>query len=226
VALFVQQAQRVRAGFKLSPVEAPHVVRICRLVEGVPLGIELAASWLRVLSCEEIAGEIEQNLDFLTSVLQDVPERHRSLRAVFDHSWRLLSPAEQALFAALSVFRAGFQREAAARVAGASLPSLADLADKSLLRRGDPGRYEIHEMLRQYAEEKLRADPAEDEAVRDRHCRYYAELMVQHKTQLKGEQPHAVLSELSAERENVRAAWNWAVAHRRIEELDQFMECM
>ena len=226
VALFVQQAQRVRAGFALSEAEGPHVVQICRLVEGVPLGIELAASWLRVLSCAEIAAEIEQNLDFLTSAAQDAPERHRSLRAVFDHSWRLLSPPEQALFAALSVFRGGFQREAADRVAGASLPLLADLSDKSLLRRGEPGRYEIHEMLRQYAEEKLQASPAEYEAVRDRHCRYFAGLMVQHMTQLKGEQPHAVLTALNAERENVRAAWNWAVEHRRIEELDQFMDCL
>jgi hypothetical protein len=111
-------------------------------------------------------------------------------------------------------------------VAGASLTLLAALGDKCLLRRNAHGRHEIHELLRQYAEEKLRAGPAEYEAVRDRHCRYYAELMVQHKTQLTGEQPEAVLSRLDLERENVRAAWNWAVEHRRVEEVNQFMEVL
>jgi predicted ATPase len=226
IALFGQQARRARAGFALTEANFPEVVRICRLVEGAPLGIELAASWLRVLSCREIADEIEKGLDFLTSALQNVPERHRSLRAVFDHSWNLLSPPEQVLFRQLSVFQGGFPRDAAAQVVGASLPLLAGLADKSLLRRNASGRYEVHELLRQYAEEKLRLLPEEHERVHDQHCRYYAELLSQHKTQLKGEAPQAALLALSAERENVRAAWNWAVEHRKVAELNQFMECL
>jgi DNA-binding SARP family transcriptional activator/predicted ATPase len=226
IALFAQQARRVRLGFMLTPADIPHVVRICQLVEGVPLGIELAASWLRVLSCAEVAAEIEKGLDFLTSTLQNVSERHRSLRAVFEHSWNLLSPAEQILFRQLSVFRGGFQREAAADVGGASLPMLAGLADKSLLRRTASGRYEVHELLRQYADEKLRLIPDEHEHVHDQHCRYYAELLSQHQTQLKGEDPLAALTALSVERENVRAAWNWAVEHRKVAELNQFMDCL
>jgi predicted ATPase len=226
LALFGQQARRVQTGFTLSGEDTTHIARICQLVEGVPLGIELAASWLRVLSCSEIAAEIERGLDFLTSSLQNVPERHRSLRAVFDHSWNLLSPPEQALFRQLSVFRAGFQREAAARVVGASLPLLAGLADKSLLRRSAAGRYEVHELLRQYVEEKLQQRPDEYRQVHDAHCRYYAELMSQHQAQLKGEEVQTALSALSAERENVRAAWNWAVEHRRVDELNQFMDCL
>ncbi|MBM2847359.1 MAG: putative LuxR family transcriptional regulator [Anaerolineales bacterium] len=226
IALFVQQARRMRLGFTLVPADIPHVVRICQLVEGVPLGIELAASWLRVLSCVEIAAEIEKGLDFLTSAFQNVSERHRSLRAVFEHSWNLLSPPEQILFRQLSVFRGGFQREAAAEVVGASLPVLAGLADKSLLRRTASGRYEVHELLRQYAEEKLRLIPEEHERVHDQHCRYYAELLSQHKTQLKGENSLAELTALSVERENVRAAWNRAVEHRKVAELNQFMDCL
>lgn len=226
VALFVQQAQRVRPGFALSEAQVPEVARICQLVEGVPLGIELAASWLRVLACGEIVTEIERGLDFLTSTLRNLPERHRSLRAVFDHSWNLLSPPEQMLFRQLSVFRAGFQRDAATQVAGASLPVLAGLADKSLLRRNASGRYEVHELLRQYAEEQLRLAPEAYETVHDKHCRYYAELMLQHKAQLHGDDVQMALTALSAERENVRAAWNWAVEHRRVAELNQFMDCL
>ncbi len=226
IMLFVQQARRVQAGFIFTEADRADVVRICQLVEGVPLGIELAASWLRVLSCREIAAEIEKGLDFLTTTVQNVPERHRSLRAVFEYSWNLLAPAEQGVFRQLAVFRGGFQREAAARVVGVSLPVLAGLVDKSLLRRDASGRYEIHDLLRQYAEEKLQADPAESTKVHDAHCRYYAELMSGHKAELKGEDVSAALTVLNAERENVRAAWNWAVSHRRIEELDMFMECL
>ena len=94
----------------------------------------------------------------------------------------------------------------------------------SRLRRTAEGRYETHDLLRQYSKEKLMTHPAENESLRDQHCRYYAEFMVRHKPQLKGDDPHAALATLSAERENVRAAWNWAVEHRKAAELDMFME--
>jgi predicted ATPase/DNA-binding SARP family transcriptional activator len=228
IALFVQQARRARPGFILEPGSEPAVVHICQLAEGVPLAIELAASWLRVLSCAEILAELEQGLDILTSSMQNVPARHRSLRAVFEHSWALLSPPEQVLFRQLAVFRSSFRREAAAQVVGASLPLVAGLADKSLLRRNADGRYEVHELLRQYADEHLRADPQEFEQVHDQHCRYYANLLTAFQPQLQGggAELQAAMAALSAERENVRAAWNWAVEHRRIVELNQFMDCL
>jgi len=228
IALFVQQARRMRPGFALDAASEPAVVRICQLAEGVPLAIELAASWLRVLSGPEILAELEHGLDFLTSSLQNIPARHRSLRAVFEHSWALLSPVEQALFRRLSAFRGGFRREAAAAVVGASLPLLAGLADKSLVRRNADGRYEVHELLRQYADEHLRADPAEFAQVHDQHCHYYADLLTTYQPQLRGAGPElqAAMAVLNAERENVRAAWNWAVEHRRIVEINQFMDCL
>jgi DNA-binding SARP family transcriptional activator/predicted ATPase len=226
VQLFVQQAQRVHAGFQLDASELPSVIRICQLVEGGPLGIEIAASWVRVLSCRDIASEIEHGLDFLTTSLQNVPERHRSLRAAFDYSWNLMTSHEQTIFRRLAVFRGGFRREAAAQIAGASLPVLAELVDKSLLRRAATGRYEIHDLLRLYAEEKLQAIPEEYEQVNNAHCRYYAELLMTHKSELKGEEMPAELPVLEQERENVRAAWNWAVSQRRAEEVDVFMSCL
>ncbi|MEP7358523.1 MAG: hypothetical protein ABI847_14845, partial [Anaerolineales bacterium] len=226
IALFAQQARRARPGFSLSAEDWPAVVRICQLAEGVPLAIELAASWLRVLSCAEILAELEHGLDFLTSSLQNAPERHRSLRAVFDHSWALLPADEQALFRRLSVFHGGFQREAAAQAVAASLPLLAGLADKSLVRRSAAGRYEVHELLRQYAEEQLRAAPIDFALVHDQHCRYYAALLSQYGPQLQGASPaiEAALAALSLERENLRAAWTWAVEQRKSVELNQFMD--
>src|SRR5258708_25688973 len=224
----MQQARRARPGFVLEAASEPAVVRICQLAEGVPLAIELAASWLRVLSCAEILAELEHGLDFLTSSLQNVPARHRSLRAVFEHSWALLPPLEQSLFRRLSVFRGGFRREAAAQVVGAALPLLAGLADKSLVRRNADGRNEVHELLRQYADEHLQRDSAEFEQVHDQHCRYYADLLTAYQPQLQGSGPElqAAMAVLTAERENVRAAWNWAVEHRKIVEINQFMDCL
>ena len=108
-----------------------------------------------------IADEIEANLDFLATSQRQIPARHRSLRAVFDYSWQQLSADEQTVFSELSVFRGGCTREAAQAVAGASLQTLLQLLDKSLLRRTSSGRYEIHELLRQYGEEALSASPAE-----------------------------------------------------------------
>ncbi|MBL8107998.1 MAG: hypothetical protein JNJ72_20685, partial [Anaerolineales bacterium] len=119
VAFFCLQAQRTRGDFSLSENEAPHVLRLCRLVEGAPLALELAVGWLRALSCAEVVARVERSLDFLSSSLRYVPERHRSMRAVFEQSWQMLSGPEQAAFGCFSLFKGGFQREAAGAVARA-----------------------------------------------------------------------------------------------------------
>src|SRR5690606_36350076 len=133
VQLLVERVRRVRPGFSPHD-EQTGLLRICRLVEGMPLALELAASWARSLDCATIAAEIERNLAFLSSALRNVPDRHRNMQAVFAHSWSLLAPDEQAVFPRLAVFRGGFRREAAEVVAGATLPVLTALADKSLLQ--------------------------------------------------------------------------------------------
>lgn len=103
---------------------------ICQKVEGLPLGLELAASWLRVMTATQIADQMTRSLDFLTTPMRDVPERHRSIRAVFEQSWPVLPADEQAALMRLGLFRGGFDFEAAECVAGASLPLLANLVDK------------------------------------------------------------------------------------------------
>ncbi|HEX9414455.1 MAG TPA: adenylate/guanylate cyclase domain-containing protein, partial [Ktedonobacterales bacterium] len=154
VQLFTQGAQRVQPAFALVD-DAPCVLRICQLVEGLPLAIELAAAWVRLLPCLQVAARLASSLDFLISPARDVPERHRSLRAVFDQSWGLLTRAEQTAYVKLSVFRSSFDLEAAEEVGGASLAVLASLSDKSLLRADGQGRYALHELLRQYAVAQL-----------------------------------------------------------------------
>ncbi|HEX2907802.1 MAG TPA: hypothetical protein VHO69_13115 [Phototrophicaceae bacterium] len=223
VKLFLQSARRTQPDFELQAADLPPVARICSLVGGMPLGILLAASWVGVLSLPEIADEIARNLDFLETSLRDIPERQRSIRAVFDYSWSLLTEAERQVFMKTSVFRGGFMREAAQQVAGASLQHLISLVGKSLLRRNPKtGRYEIHELLRQYAAEQL--DRAgETDATRKAASVYYAAFLQQREADLKGRRQVAALDEIELDFPNVRRAWKWAVEQRNLTQLRQML---
>jgi predicted ATPase/DNA-binding XRE family transcriptional regulator len=226
VLLFCEHARRVQHGFRLEAGDEQAVAEICRLVAGLPLGIELAAAWVRVLSPQEIAQELARGLATLSVSPRDLPERHRSLQAVFDHSWRLLSAAERRVLRRLAVFRGGCTREAAADVAGASLAALATLVDKSLLRRAGVGHYDLHELIRQFALARLEADRDEHGAVRARHSAYYAAWLQRQAQPLQGPQLLATVAELSAEIDNVRAAWGWAVAERRVDDIERSVETL
>jgi predicted ATPase/predicted Ser/Thr protein kinase len=226
VKLFLQSARRVKPGFELAADDLKYVTRICQLVQGMPLGIVLAAAWLTMLTPAEVAAEIEASLDFLETDLRDVPERQRSMRAVFDHSWNLLTEREQEVFQWLSVFRGGFTRAAAQQVTGAMLRELRALVDRSLLQRDPTGRYGIHELLRQYAAELLEKVPVDKEAVQDRHYAYFADFLEGKEADLIGRGQKQALTEIGAEIENVRAAWDWVVAQGKIEEIDRSSESL
>jgi predicted ATPase len=209
IKLFVQAARQQKPEFRLEDAEAEDVVRICRLVHGVPLGIVIAGSWASNLSPREIADEISQSLDFLAAELRDLPERQRSMRAVFDHSWELLTEPERTALSAISIFRGGFTRDAAQAVAGTSIRVLATLINKSLLaREPGSGRYRLHELLRQYAEEKLHREPARARAVLDAHSAYFASYLEAREASLKSPSPAEALLEIETELDNVRAAWS------------------
>jgi predicted ATPase/DNA-binding CsgD family transcriptional regulator len=210
IALFLQRAAKVRPGFDPSPQELAHITHICQIVEGMPLAIELAAAWLYILTVDEISAELTQGLDILAAEVRDTPERHRSIRTVFDHSWSLLQQTEQEVFLSLSVFRGGFTREAAQQVTGAALHSLADLVNKSFLHRDpDSGRLEVHELLRQYAHERLAQRPEDNLSAQEAHAAYYADFMQQKRQLLKGGKQMQALAEIEADIENVRAAWRY-----------------
>jgi predicted ATPase/transcriptional regulator with XRE-family HTH domain len=209
--LFVQSARRVKTDFEIEEEEKAALVRICQLLEGIPLALELAAAWAAMLSCTEIADEIESNIDFLQTTMRDMPERHRSLRASFDHSWQYLSEEEQMVLCRLAVFRGGFDRLAAERVAGATLPLLASLVSKSLVRRGDDARYDLHEVIRQLALSHLEADPVQQEKARDAHSEYYLQFTADREKSLRSATQQQAVRELINEMDNLRAAWIWAI---------------
>jgi predicted ATPase len=226
VRLFVERATQVVPGFALDDAGYSQALRICRLVDGMPLGIELAASWASVLSCAEIADEIEGNIDFLATSMHDVPERHRSLRAAIDQSWRLLTDEQRSAFSRLSVCRGSFDRGAAVAVTGADLRLLSELVAKSLLRRPDFGRFELHELLRQYAAEQLRLSPGEEADARERHARHYAAMLLERQAALIGPELAVARDELRGELDNLRAAAEWSLAeddeHAALEVLEAF----
>ncbi len=223
--LFYQRARQLQAQ-SLSEGETAAVAHICQLVEGLPLGIELAATWSRNYSFQEIGQQIERNLDFLATTQRDMPARHRSLRAVFDHSWQILPDQEQLILERLTIFQGNFSREAAETVIGATLPVLSALIDKSLLRREGAGRYEIHQMIRQYGVEKLQEAPLILAEVQAIHSRYYLNFIRAREAVLKGNQRQTVLAEIAQEIDNIRSAWLWVVAQNDFERIDECLDSL
>ncbi len=201
VQFFIYQAKRNHLGFDVSGNQA-EIYRLCRMVEGSPLALELAASWVASLPLKEIVTEIEQSYDFLETNIKNLASRHQSIRAAFDSSWMLLRDKEKQILTSLAVFRGGFKREAAAEVAGASLPMLANLVNKSLLRVDHTGRYTRHALLYQYMQEKLSEDPKQ-ELVCGRHSKYYLNWL------LESQAGH--LEAFDSEWENLRIAWHYAL---------------
>ncbi len=223
VQLFVQTAQRARRDFDYTRANAAAILRLCRLVDGLPLAIELAAAQVRDHTCAEIAAAVEQNLDVLSTSLRDVPERQRNLRALFEYSWALLQPIERGALMSLSLFRSGASSNAAAQVAQAAPKTLSALVDQSLLHRSDGDRYEMHELVRQYAAEKLAETAGDYAAAQRRFVAYFAAWTQQRESELRDRRQATALLLIEPEIENLRTAWEWSIAAGDEAAIDQLM---
>lgn len=210
VRLFLEVARRTRGSADLDAGGRRSVERICRLVEGVPLAIELAASWSRVMPPEQIEEEIAASRGFLDRGPHEGAELPRSLEATFQRSWSLLDDALAGALARLSVFRGGFHRGAAEEVAGAGLERLAALVEKSLVRSLPDGRYELLEVIRGFAAEKLAEDPEAERRTLRRHALYYARFLEDLGPVLSSHAKDDALARASVEVDNIRAAWRQA----------------
>jgi len=200
--LFVQCAQRVHANMRLGIDDERAIQRICDLVGGMPLGVELAASWTRTLSCAEIAEEIETGLAFLSANTRQIPERHRSITAVLNHTWSMLTDTERHALTRLAQFRRGFTREAATSVAGTTLSLLSALVNRTLVRRVDARRYDLHELIRQFALERAE-DPSADAAA---HANYFVSFAAANGYLALPNTHHTRFKEIEYERGNIEAA--------------------
>jgi predicted ATPase/DNA-binding SARP family transcriptional activator len=219
VRLFESTAKRRQPAFEMTDDNLSDVIQVCALLEGMPLGIVMAASWVRMLSPAEIAEEIARDLAFLETDMQDLPRRQRSLRSVFNHSWQLLSDGQRDTMRALSVFRGGFTRDSAQRVAGASMLDLMGLTDQSMLYRTACGRYEIHELLRQYAAKQLEMVPHIENQILDKHSDFFCQALADWQNDLEGPRQGKALKEMTEEINNIQAAWERAVEQVKIRKL-------
>ena len=218
--LFTAVAQRLQPNYQLTTANISTLTQMCRLVEGMPLALELAAGWLDVLSLEEILIELQQNVGLLETKFRNVPARHRHVFAAFESTWRRLTQQEQSIFASMSLFRGGFIREAAHQVCAAemSLPAflrvLSTLMSKSLLRHQlETDRYDLHELLRQFGNKKLEGS---DQA-HDLHSAYFLNQLHTLESELKGGKQQVALTKIKTDLDNIRRAWEWAIdqAHYR-----------
>ena len=221
VQLFLFHARRVQPNFDLTNEHDP-VIRICTMTAGLPLAIELAASWLKGSSAAQIAREMQCNLDFLSTTTRNIEERHRSMRAIFDQSWKLLSEHERLIFARLSLFPGGFDAAAAHHVAEASFASLATMVEKSLVQMDSSDRFGVHELLRQYGAEKL-AEYGETAPTYARHSQYFAQLMLRHEAALKQPQQLATIQAIECDFEDIRLAWEWSTKNQHVTNLNAML---
>lgn len=215
VQFFWRAAQRLLVDFPFSAQTMLAIGRLCRLTEGLPLALELAAAQIRQVPLPVLVEAVQQNMDHLTTTMRDVPARHRSLRAVFDHSWLLLPPPLQAVFRRLAVFRGTFVAEAAIAVVGCERDALTQLVAYSLLREdsvdAQASRYALHEVLRQYAIEQLQTDPAEEQQVKRRHGNYYLSLVAAQSAQITNVEAPQAIAALQRAIANIRVGWQWAI---------------
>lgn len=210
VTLFLDRARQVRHDFDGN---LSQIASICRLVNGTPLAIELAAVWVQVLDVGEIAHEIQTCMDFLETDMRNVPARHRSIRAVFHGSWERLNADEQRTLMCLSVFQSSFDRSSAEAVAETRLQTLFSLHDKSLLYITADGRYSLHELIRQYALEELEANDEECLRTYQAHSQHYAKCTQYFGDGLRGSEQIVIMKQFQQDLQNMRSGWLYAVAH-------------
>lgn len=228
VALFVRRAQEVAAGFALTAQNASTVAEICCRLDGLPLAIELASAWMRLLSPAALLARLQQRLPLLHGYLRDVPERQQSLRATLDWSYSLLTKHEQIVFRRLAVFEGGCSLEAAEaiclavpNVSGTSvLDSVAALIDHSLVVRTEDAdadtRVNMLEIIREYAHDQLETN-GEAGATGRAHVVYFLELAETAERQLRGPEQRTWVARLAREYDNLRAALRWAIAQGDVE---------
>lgn len=200
------------------------IAEICALVDGNPLAIELAASWTRTLTYDQILQELQHGLDLLQVDLQDVDDRHRSMVAVCEQSWGMLTEDEQRICMGLSVFRGGFSSEAAHAITDVSHLHLANLVDKSMVRPTDDNRFQFHDILRMFARSQLAKQPALSQDIHQRHARYFITFLAESEAMLRSWKQKQVLQVIELELDNIVEAWQWIVRHGDIDELALAMQ--
>ncbi len=209
IQLFLNRTARSQPGFQLDTRQLIQLIRICRLADGLPLGMEVAAAALRDYTLQQIADLLEKSPASLAVGLKDVPDRQRSLWTMMEDFWRQLSPADQIALSHLAVFHNSFNLEAAQAVTGLDVRDLSSLADQSLITHPTPYTYSLHPLVRQYAFQRLQMSPVEAAQFQEAHCAYYFEYLHQRQSALQEYSENAV-DELRLVMDDLHQALNWA----------------
>jgi len=224
VLLLEQRAQRLEPQFYISTDEGyKDALHLCKILDGLPLGIELASGMLKKYTCAEIAEQISENIGTLASSFRDIPSRHRSLWVVFEHSWDLLSKEEKQAFAALGVFPSRFTAAAAYEICTTVSGLLDDLCRKSLVRQLGRDLYSLHPLLQQYARKKQGSIGISEEEINKKFQKYYGDLALKGEQGMKSERVQQALDDFSNEWVNLISSWNMALAGRDIKTLDMLL---
>ncbi len=220
VQLFIRSARRVKADFVLTDTSKLAVAQICNMLQGSPLALELAAAWVRLMPPFEIVEELSRNLDILESNYPDLPQRHRSLGAIFEHSWELLSIEEQSTLQNLAIFEGSFSKDAAVAVTGASLRSMFSLVNKSLLKRDETGRFSRHLVVDEYSKQRLLVNKELHQELATKHADYFANWISEI---IDSNEQTVWIEEISENYSNVEAALRWYETSRNDVELLQLI---
>lgn len=212
IQLFMQRAARINYNLSLDD-ERADIIELCRVLQGMPLALELAATWTNMLSCAEIITEIQTNLEFLTTSLKNIDERHRNVKGVLEYAWTMLTLEERNALKYLSVFTSWFQWRDVQAITGISLPVLSNLIHKSSITTNERKQYRLHGLIRQYAYDHLTQDADEFNRLHDHHCLHYLEHVIHLTHDLRSENQREALDYIEHNLSNIQAAWNWAVAH-------------
>jgi len=220
--LFLHSARRMVPNFHLRPGDELIVRQLSRLVDGLPLALEIAAAWVRVMEPSAILRETQKSLDFLASPLHDLPERHQSVRAVLTQSWQMLTPTLQGVLSRLALFPGAFALDAVLTILpDMTMLDMATLLDRSLVHRSPEGRYEMHELLRQFIQQQdSSGEFSPHSALSTPYSRYYLGLVAEHEGKLRGRDPQPALLLLQNELEHIRQAWQWAIAGQQTDLLN------
>lgn len=221
IALFVQRAAHSIANFALNQENATAIMQICRLVEGLPLGIELAATLVRRYSCDQIASRLQDHYTILSTTFHDLPMRHRSIEATLAYSWQLLSAADRLSFAQCAIFPDSFTQVTAAAVTDTTEQQLQRLERQMLLQQVAPKRYTMHRLMRQYALQQLQQMPTLAQQVRERHCLYFVEFL--NKLAERSTLDAQSFDIIHAEMGDIYSGWEWATQEGKFELLRQML---
>lgn len=223
--LFLQSARRIKHDFRFEPHQTYHLWRICELLDGMPLAVILAASWVDTLSLDRIADEIVRSIDFLSSTMRDLPERQYSIHAVFQNAWERLSESEQKTLMKLSVFRGGYTIKAGETIAQAYPAVLQSLISKSLIWHNKDNRYQMHNLLQQFAERQL-ASTGDIEPTQQAHCIYFGEKLSLLKAQLRSRGQLSALNNIAQDIENIRAGWYYIIKQESLTLIEDYLKSL